>query len=48
MVAVTATIEELKWKCNETLEIVMCWMKAHGLNWPREKRGCSRNIEKKG
>ena len=30
MVAVAATIEELEWKYNETLEIVSCWMKACG------------------
>ena len=32
MVAVAATIEELEWKCNETLEIVSCWIKAPGSN----------------
>ena len=37
MVAVAATIKELKWKCNETLEIVTRWMKAHGLKLAQEK-----------
>ena len=37
VVAVAATIEELEWKCNETLEIVSCWMKAHGLQLTQEK-----------
>ena len=37
MVAVAATIEELEWKCNETLEIVSQWMKEHGLNLAQEK-----------
>ena len=31
MVALAATIEELEWKCNETLEIVSCWMKSQKL-----------------
>ena len=37
MVAVAATIEELEWKCNETLEIASYWMKAHGLQLTQEK-----------
>ena len=37
MVAVAATIEELEWKYNETLEMVSCWMKAHGLQLAQEK-----------
>ena len=37
MVAVAATIEELEWKCNETLEIVSQWMKEHGLKLSQEK-----------
>ena len=37
MVAVAATIEKLKWKCNETLEIVSCWMKAHSPKLAQEK-----------
>ena len=37
MAAVAATIEELKWKRNETLEIVSCWMKTHGLKLAQEK-----------
>ena len=44
---VTATIEELDWKCNETLEIVSQWMKEHGLKRRGEERGCTRNKEKK-
>ena len=34
---VAATIEELEWKCNETLEIVSQWMKEHGLKLDQEK-----------
>ena len=37
MVTVTATIEELEWKCNEALEIVSQWMKEHGLKLDQEK-----------
>ena len=37
MVAVAATIKELKWKCNETLEIVSQWMKEDGLKLAQEK-----------
>ena len=37
MVAMTATIEELEWKCMETLEIVSQWMKEHGLKLAQEK-----------
>ena len=37
MVAVAATIEELEWKCNETLEILSQWMKEHGLKLAQEK-----------
>ena len=37
MVAVAATIEELVWKCNETLEIVSQWMKEHDLKRAEEK-----------
>ena len=37
IVAVAATIEELEWKCNETLEIVSQWMKEHGLKLAQEK-----------
>ena len=37
MVAVAATIEELEWKCNETLEIVSQWMKEHDLKLAQEK-----------
>ena len=35
--AVVATIKELEWKCNETLEIVSQWMKEHGLKLAQEK-----------
>ena len=35
--AVAATIEELEWKCNETLEIVSQWMKENGLKLTQEK-----------
>ena len=35
--AVAATIEELEWKCNETLQIVRQWMKEHGLKLAQEK-----------
>ena len=37
MVAVAATIEELEWKCNETLETVSQWMKEHGLKLAQKK-----------
>ena len=37
MVAVAATIEELEWKCNKTLEIVSQRMKDHGLKLAQEK-----------
>ena len=37
MVAVAASIEELEWKCNETLEIVSQWMKDPGLKLAQEK-----------
>ena len=37
MVAVAATIEELEWKCKQTLEIVSQWMKEHGLKLAQEK-----------
>ena len=37
MVAVAATIEELQWKRNETLDIVSQWMKEHGLKLAQEK-----------
>ena len=37
MVPVAATIEELEWKCNETLEIASQWMKEHGLKLAQEK-----------
>ena len=37
MVTVAVTIEKLEWKCNETLEIVSCWMKAHSLKLVQKK-----------
>ena len=37
MVAVAITIEELEWKCNKTLEIFSCWMKAYSLQLVQEK-----------
>ena len=37
MVVVAATIEELEWECNETLEIVSQWTKEHGLKLAQEK-----------
>ena len=38
MVAVAATIEELEWKWNETLEIVSCWVKAYGFKLAFSKK----------
>ena len=37
MVATAAFIDELEWKCNETLEIICYWMKVHGLQLVQEK-----------
>ena len=37
MVAVAATIEQLEWKCIETLEIISQWVKERGLKLAQEK-----------
>ena len=37
MVTMAETIEELGWKCHETLEIVSQWIKEHGLKLAQVK-----------
>ena len=47
MVAVAAAIEELEWKCNETLNSQSMDERARLQISPGEERGCTRNKEKK-
>ena len=46
MVTVAATVEKPERKCNETLEIVSCWMKARGLK-PSQKKSVAILVTKR-